>query len=86
MAFGQFFPKNERFGGMFFFSFFWARDFCKKIDLDGGFFFRVSDFHFVTIYRKAFKNVSIMVTPFNNTSTYSARVIVTKYVMMSDIW
>jgi hypothetical protein len=51
------------FGGMLFFSFFWAQDFCKKVVLDGGFFFRVSAFHFVTIYRQVFKNVSITVTP-----------------------
>ena len=64
MAFGLFFPKNERFGGMFFFSFFWAQDFCKKIDLNGGFFFRVSVFHFVTIYRQTIFYESIMVTLF----------------------
>jgi hypothetical protein len=70
------------FGGMLFFSFFWAQDFCKKVDLDDEFFFRVSVSSFVTIYRKAFKNVSIMVFLFRNASSHTARVIVTKNVLM----
>ena len=47
--------------GILYFSFFWARDFCKKIDLHGGFFFRVWIFYFETIYRQVFENESIMV-------------------------
>ena len=50
--------------GILLFSFFWARDFCKKIDLDGGFFFRVWIFDFETISRQVFENESIMVWVF----------------------
>jgi len=68
---------------MLFFSFFWAQDFCKKNVFARRFFFGVSVFDFVTIYRKVFKNVSILVTGFHDASPHSARVIVTKYVMMA---
>jgi len=46
---------------MLFFGFSLALDFCKKMILDGGFYFRVLIFGFVTIYRKSFKNDSMMV-------------------------
>jgi len=47
--------------GMLFFGFSLALDFCKKMILARGFYFRVLIFGFVTINCKSFKNESIMV-------------------------
>ena len=74
------------FGGILYFSFFWAQDFCKKVVLHGGFFFRVSIFDFVTICRKGCKIESITVRVFSCMYLIIARVIETKVVRELHNW
>jgi len=74
------------FGGILYFSFFWAQDFYKKVVLHGGFFFRVSVFDFVTIYRKGYKNESIMVRMISCMYLIIARVIEPKVVRKRYNW
>jgi hypothetical protein len=61
MALWIFLPKKPAKKGDALFSFFWARDFCKKSVLARRFFFRVWIFRFVTICRQGCENEIIMV-------------------------
>ena len=85
MALGLFVHVEPPKKGDAFILVFWAQDFCKKSVLARGFFFRVSVFRFVTIYRLILFYESIMVSVFSPKIYHFARCIVIIYVKSSDL-